>query len=51
MVVIAFISSILLALIVGMCIGNILTEKESETKKRTNLSQMTDEEIEAKYLL
>lgn len=51
MIVIAFISSILLALIIGVFIGFYITEYESHGKDSTDLSKMTDEEIRAKYIL
>lgn len=52
MIVIAFISSVLLALIIGIFIGYcVTTQYDSNDKKDKNLSEMTDEEIKARYIL
>ncbi len=50
--VIAFISSVLVALIIGVFIGMYIAWKdEYSDKKDKNLSKMTDEEIKARYVL
>lgn len=52
MIVIAFISSVLVALIIGVFIGLYIAYKdEYSDKKDKELSKMTDEEIRAKYIL
>lgn len=51
--VIAFISSVLVALIIGVFIGMYIAWKDeySDKKEKSNLSKMTDEEIKARYIL